>query len=147
MIELQPKRKELPAPLSKLNILVHPLSLGSPICLEEDYQNDTNRAYGQATTHLVPSTPDEFLLLMPYKRVNETFAEHKQRVKKARMKTWMDLFKDLKRGSSFANNIRLSPNVTELGPFFETNLLIDRLKKINRTINSETEITLGGELT
>lgn len=137
-----------PKPLTRLNILVHPLSLsGSPICREEDYQKDTSRAYAQTATLLVPNTPNEFLLLMPYKRVNETFAEHKERINKARMRTWMDLFKDLKKGSIFANNIRLTPNVTELGPFFETNLIIERLKKIGKTVNSETEIILGGEFT
>lgn len=142
MSEKQPRSTYLEAtPLTRLNILVHPLFLTKQP--DDTYHLATDFAYKNAVKRFVPQNESEFCLVMPLIRRNETPLENLDRTRLFENKTWIDLYKKLKSHSSLPENVRITNNVMETG----IQQLIDRLKKFGKTFNETTVLTLGGEYT
>lgn len=145
MVKLEQQRDISPTPLSRLNILVHPLFTAYYPSMENnyDYRLARDAAYGKSVESFIPKTPNEFLLIMPLVRSNESLISHVRRIKasKNRNGTWIDLYKRLK-SSSKVGNVSLAPNTVENSP---KKGIIDRLSDLGKTIDDRTEIVFGGE--
>lgn len=132
-----------PIPLSRLNILVHPM-FDRPR-LEHDYAKAADLAYKNSLSRFSPKSASELLLIMPlvegrgFSQVLKSYIRAKNT---SRYGSWLEIYQAHKAKALDPQNVRLAPDIVH---GYSVGDLETRLTNLGRSIDQQTEIVLGGE--